>query len=295
MKVLFYLAGYNVAMQTPITPSKFETIASWFVPIAAIAAVVAWFIIAPEGALGKLDAIGYAVCHRIDVRSFQIGDRQLPLCARCTGEFYAAGLALIFQAVVSGKRSKLPSRGVLVALFAFFIAFGVDGSNSYLYLLKQTGGNGSPLDQIPNLYTPNQIFRLFTGSGMGIALAAMLYPVINQTIWKNLEDDHALDWKKLGILTAGIIVINLLILTNSPLVLYPIAYISALGTLSLLVIVFALLWVIMMKQDNTFEHPRQLWLAFTSGLTLALILVLGIDLFRLSFTGTWGGFPGLTG
>lgn len=282
-------------MQTTNQPSKLETLTSWAVPIAAIAAVIAWFIIAPESALGKLDAIGYAVCHRIDVRSFQIGDRQLPLCARCTGEFYTAGLALLFQALVSGKSSKLPSRGVMAVLFAFFVAFGVDGSNSYLYLLKQTGGNGSPLDQIPNLYVPNQTFRLFTGSGMGIALAAMLFPVINQTLWMNLDDSYALDWKKLGILTGGIIAINLLILTDSPFVLYPIAYISALGTLFLLVVVFALLWIIIMKQDNSFDHPHQLWLAFSAGLTLALLLVLGIDLFRLSFTGTWGGFPGLSG
>ncbi len=282
-------------MQTNTQPSKFETIASYLVPIAAIAAVIAWFIIAPEGALGKLDAIGYAVCHRIDARSFQIGDRQLPLCARCTGEFYAAGLALLFQAFVSGKSSKLPSRGIMAVLFAFFVAFGVDGSNSYLYLLKQTGGSGSPLDQIPNLYIPNQTLRLFTGSGMGIALAAMLFPVINQTLWKNLDDTYALNWKKLGILTGGIIAINLLILTDSPFVLYPIAYISALGTLSLLIIVFGMLWVILMKQDNTFEHPRQLWLAFASGLTLALLLILTIDLVRIQFTGTWGGFPGISG
>jgi uncharacterized membrane protein len=279
-------------MQTNPQPSKFETIASWVVPIAAIAAVIAWFIIAPEGALGKLDAIGYAVCHRIDARSFQIGERQLPLCARCTGEFYAAGIALLFQAIVSGRSSKLPSRGVMAVLFAFFVAFGVDGSNSYLYLLKQTSGG---LEQIPNLYIPNQTLRLFTGSGMGIALAAMLYPVINQSLWRTLDERPAIDGKKLGILTAIIIVVNLLILTDSPFVLYPIAYISALGTLSLLVIVFGLLWIIIMKQDNTFEHPRQLWLAFASGLTLALLLVLSIDLVRLNFTGTWGGFPGISG
>jgi uncharacterized membrane protein len=282
-------------MQTATQTSKFETIASYLVPIAALAAVIAWFIISPEGALGKLDAIGYAVCHRIDARSFQIDDRQLPLCARCTGEFYTAGIALLFQAVVSGRKSKLPSRGVMAVLFAFFVAFGVDGSNSYLYLLKQTGGSDSPLVQIPNLYIPNNILRLFTGSGMGIALAAMLFPVVNQTLWRNYEDTHALDWKKLGILTAIIAIVNLLILTDSPFVLYPIAYISAFGTLSLLVVVFAMLWIIIMKQDNAFDHPRQLWLAFASGLTLALILVLGIDLLRLSFTGTWNGFPGLTG
>lgn len=268
-------------------------IASWVVPIAAIAAVIAWFIIAPEGALGKLDAIGYAVCHRIDVRSFQIDDRQLPLCARCTGEFYAAGLTLLFQAIVSGKRSKLPSRGVMAVLFGFFVAFGLDGTNSYIYLLKQTAQGG--LAQLPNLYVPNNVLRLFTGSGMGIALAAMLYPVINQSLWRTLDDRPALEWKQLGILVAGIIGINLLILTDSPIVLYPIAYISALGTLSLLVIVFGLLWTIIMKQDNTFEHPRQLWLAFASGLTLALLLILSIDLVRLQFTGTWNGFPGLSG
>ncbi|MCB9113161.1 MAG: DUF2085 domain-containing protein [Anaerolineales bacterium] len=279
-------------MQTNPQPSKFETIASWVVPIAAIAAVIAWFVIAPEGALGKLDAIGYAVCHRIDVRSFQINDRQLPLCARCTGEFYAAGLTLLFQAFVSKRKSRLPSRGVLAVLFLFFLAFGIDGTNSYVYLLKQTTGG---LSQIPNLYVPNNTLRLFTGSGMGIALAAMLYPVINQTLWRTLDDRPALGWKELGIVTVSIIVINLLILSNSPIVLYPIAYISALGTLSLLLIVFGLLWIIIMRQDNSFEHPRQLWLAFTAGLTLALLLILTIDLFRLQFTGTWGGFPGLSG
>ncbi|HUM27552.1 MAG TPA: DUF2085 domain-containing protein [Anaerolineales bacterium] len=279
-------------MQNQPTFSKFEAIASYLVPIAAIIAVAAWFIIAPEGALGKLDAIGYAVCHRIDVRSFHIDDRQLPLCARCTGEFYAAGIAMLFQIFFGGRRSRLPSRGVIAILILFFLAFGIDGSNSYVYLIKQTSGG---LQQIPNLYIPNNILRLFTGSGMGIALAAVLYPVINQTLWRTLDNRPALELKHLGILVALVAVINLLILTDSPLVLYPIAYISALGTLGLLVAVFALLWIIIMKQDNTFEHPRQLWLAFAAGLTLALLLVLGIDLLRFQFTGTWSGFPGLGG
>lgn len=280
-------------MQTQPQPSKLETILSWFIPIAALFAVGAWFYIAPEGALGKLDAIGYAVCHRIDERSFQIDDRQLPLCARCTGEFYAAGVALLFQAIVSGRKSKLPSRGLLAVLVAFFLAFGIDGTNSYVYLLKLTSAGA--LDHIPNLYTPNNILRLFTGSGMGIALGAVLFPVVNQTLWRTIDDRPALEWKSLGILVAIIAAINLLILTDSPIVLYPIAYISALGTLSLLVTVFMILWIIIMKQDNSFESPRQLWLAFASGLTLALILILSIDLLRLQFTGTWNGFPGLTG
>jgi uncharacterized membrane protein len=273
--------------------SLFQTIIKWFVPIAAIIAFGAWMYLSPEGALGKLDAIGYAVCHRIDARSFQIGDRQLPLCARCTGEFYAAGIALIFQAFVSGKRSKLPSRGIIAILVLFFLAFGVDGSNSYLYLLKQSSGEA--LAQIPNLYVPNNVLRLFTGSGMGITLAAVLYPVINQSLWRELDDRPALEWKSFGILIVMIAVINLLVLTDSDIILYPIAYLSALGTLALLVLVFSILWIIIMKQDNTFDNLRQLWLPLASGLTLALIMILSIDLFRLQFTGTWSGFPGLSG
>jgi uncharacterized membrane protein len=280
-------------MQTQTQSSKFEILIRWFIPIAAILAVAAWFYIAPEGALGKMDAIGYAVCHRIDERSFQINDRQLPLCARCTGEFYAAGVALLFQAIVSGRKSKLPSRGVIAVLIAFFLAFAIDGTNSYVYLLKLTSAGA--LDHIPNLYVPNNSLRLFTGSGMGIALAAVLFPVVNQTLWRELDDRPALDWKPLGALVSIIAVINLLILTDSIFVLYPIAFISALGTLSLLVMVFMILWIIIMKQDNAFDHPRQLLLPFASGLTLALILILGIDLLRLQFTGTWSGFPGLTG
>jgi hypothetical protein len=92
-----------------------------------------------------------------------------------------------------------------------------------------------------------------------------------------------------------IVVINLLVLTDSLIVLYPIAYLSALGTLSLLVLVFTILWIIIMKQDNTFDNIRQLWLPFASGLTLALLMILSIDLLRLQFTGTWSGFPGLSG
>ncbi|HRQ21787.1 MAG TPA: DUF2085 domain-containing protein [Anaerolineales bacterium] len=280
-------------MQTQSQPTTFERLASWLVPIAAILAVAAWFYIAPEGALGKMDAIGYAVCHRIDERSFQINDRQLPLCARCTGEFYAAGVALLFQAIVSGRKSKLPSRGVIAVLVAFFLAFAIDGTNSYVYLLKLTSAGA--LDHIPNLYVPNNTLRLFTGSGMGIALAAVLFPVVNQTLWRNLDDRPALDWKPLGTLVAIIVAVNLLILTDSIFVLYPIAFISALGTLSLLVMVFMILWIIIMKQDNAFDRPGQLWLAFASGLTLALLLILSIDLLRLQFTGTWSGFPGLGG
>ena len=278
-------------MQSQSNPPRFNAVLRWIIPLAATLALAAWFYIAPPGLLGKADAVGYAVCHRIDERSFHVFGRQLPLCARCTGEFNAAALALIFQGFVSRRRNKLPSRGILAVMMVFFLAFAMDGSNSYLYLLKQS----SPgiLDAIPNLYVPNNTLRLFTGSGMGIALAAVLYPIVQQTVWRESDERPALGWKTFGILTAIVLIVDLLVLTDSPIVLYPVAILSTLGVLGLLTMVFSILWMIIMRTENSFDTFGQLWLSGAAGLTLALLLIVGIDLFRYTFTGTWSGFPGV--
>jgi uncharacterized membrane protein len=269
--------------------SRLQTLTRWFVPLAAILAFLIWFSISPPGLLGKADAIGYAICHRIDERSFHIHDRQLPLCARCTGEFYTGGISLLFFAIVSPKKSLMPGWRLGTLLILFFIAFGIDGANSYLYLLKQTSHGA--LNAIPNLYIPNNTLRLFTGSGMGIALASILYPAFNQTAWKQPDASRALNWKKLGILTTIIILINLLILTEHATILYPIAIVSVLGVLALLVIVFSMAWVLIMRDENAFDSLKQMWIPLLAGTTLALLMITAIDLLRFRLTGTWGGFP----
>lgn len=266
-----------------------QKLARWSVPIAAIIVFAVWSYNAPPGLLGKADAIGYAVCHRIDERSFHIDDRQLPLCARCTGEFYAAGITLLFLALVSGKKSGMPGWKLGAPLMLFFVAFGIDGANSYLYLLKQS--SEGVLSNIPNLYIPNNTLRLFTGSGMGIALAAVIFPAFNQSVWKTYDPSPALSWKKLGAVIGIILLINLLILTESEFVLYPIAYLSVLGVLTLLVIVFSMAWLLIMRDENNFETLREMWLPFLAGTTMALVLITVIDILRFNLTGTWGGFP----
>ena len=277
------------AMEEVSTRPRVLNLARLFVPIAAILVFAVWFSLTPPGLLGKADSIGYAVCHRIDERSFQIGDRQLPLCARCTGEFYAAAISLLFFAIVSPKKSGMPGWRLGAPLLVFLIAFGIDGTNSFLYLLKQTSDGA--LDSIPNLYIPNNTLRLLTGSGMGIALASVLYPAFNQSAWKDLDLGRALDWKKLGSLIGIILLIDLAVLTEHPIVLYPIAILSALGVLALLVIVFSMVWVLIMRQENEFTSLKQMWMPFLAGTTLAFLMITTIDLVRFQLTGTWGAFP----
>jgi len=276
-------------MEREATGSIIGNLMRLFLPAAALLVIAGFLFITPPGLLGKADGIGYAICHRIDERSFHIHDRQLPLCARCTGEFNAAAITLVFMGIVSRKRSKLPSKSIISLLIFFFLAFALDGANSYLFLLKQTYQGFLP--QLPNLYIPNNYLRLLTGTGMGVAMASILYPVVNQSIWRNSDERPALVWKELAILLCILLVVDLGILNESTIVLYPIAVISVLGVLALLTMVFSILWIIIMRQENMFESYRELWMPALAGVTLALLMISVIDLFRLQLTGTWGGFP----
>jgi uncharacterized membrane protein len=276
-------------MESQQTLSFGGNLMRWFVPLAAFLVLAGFLFITPPGLLGKADGIGYAVCHRIDERSFHLFGRQLPLCARCTGEFNAAAITFIFLGFVSRKRRGMPVKDILAVLALFFLAFAVDGSNSYLYLLKQTYTDFLP--QIPNIYVPNNTLRLLTGSGMGIAIAAVLYPVVNQTIWREADECPTLTWKEFGGLLVIMSLVDLGILSEQPTILYPIIFLSVLGVLALLTTVFTIVWIIIMRQENAFETLKQLWMPVTAGLTLAFLMISVIDLLRLQLTGTWGGFP----
>jgi len=197
---------------------------------------------------------------------------------------------LIFQSVIGWKRLKIPHWSIIATLIAFFIAFGIDGSNSYLYLLKQVSPGILP--KIPNIYIPNNTLRLLTGSGMGLDIAVLLFPAFNQTIWSDgVEKPAITGWKAFGLLLVFQIGLDLLILTASPLILYPLAIISALGVWLLLTMVYGMLWVMIMGQDNKFSKIRDLWLPLMAGLTIALIQTAGIDLLRFWLTHTWGAIP----
>jgi uncharacterized membrane protein len=256
---------------------------------AALLVLTGWLLNTPAGFFGKADAIGYAVCHRIGERSFHIFNYQLPLCARCSGMYLGAVIGLVFQAVIGWKRLKIPHWSILAVLAAFVVAFGIDGSNSYLYLLKHVSPGIFP--QIPNLYVPNNTLRLLTGSGMGLGMASMLFPAFNQTVWANGTEKPAFGWKGFGLLLGILICLDLLVLTENPIVLYPLAIISALGVWLLLTMVYGMVWVMIMGQDNQFTKLQQLWLALLAGLTVAMIQTAAIDALRFWLTGTWGAFP----
>jgi uncharacterized membrane protein len=275
-------------MQKP--GSRAKKIIQIFVILAAILVITGWLVETPPGLLGKADSVGYAVCHRIDERSFHIGTRQLPLCARCTGMYLGAMTGLVFQMIMGRKRDRIPHWSVLVVLGILTAVFGVDGANSYLYLIKSI--QPGVLANIPNLYVPNNTLRILTGSGMGLAMSVMLFPAFNQTVWANgVEKRIFPDLRPFALVMGITILLDLLMLTGSPIVLYPVAFISTIGVLVLLTMVYCMVWVMIMGQDNAFTRYSQLWLPLLAGLTIAMIQTFAIDMLRLWLTGTWGAFP----
>ena len=240
-----------------------------------------WLIYTPAGLLGKADAIGYAVCHRIDLRSFHLGDRQLPLCARCSGMYLGAMLGLILQAVFAPRHMGSPPKRVMLILSFFLFAFAVDGINSFLSLFPGA----------PHLYTPNNFFRLLTGTMMGLVIAAALYPAFNASVWRRADGRPAIEGlKRVGLFTFIAIILDLVVLSENPLVLYPLAIISAGGVLVLLTLVYAMLWLVVFKSENRYNDFKELVIPLIAGFGLALMQIGIFDWLRYLITGTWDGF-----
>lgn len=251
-----------------------------FVGVAAVV-FAAWLFSTPSGLLGKADAVAYAVCHRIDARSFHIGDRQLPLCARCTGTYLGALAGMLALAVMGRRAGGLPTRPLLVVLLGFIAVMGFDGVNSYLTLFPGA----------PHLYEPQNWLRLVTGTFNGVAMAALVFPVLNQTLWKNWENRPALArFRDLGALVVlGVIVIGL-VLTDNPAILYPLALLSALGVVVLLTALDTTFLLILTRREGRVERWTGALLPLLAGFTLAILQIGLIDAARFAIFGTWGGF-----
>ena len=262
------------------------------VPVLAAVILLAWLIYTPPGLFGKMDAIGYAVCHRIGSHSHFMGDRQMPLCARCSGMHLGALLGLIYQFRYP-KRGGMPSRKILIVLGVFLLIFGLDGANSYLTLGRETGSAIPLLANISPLYEPQNWLRTLTGLMLGLGISALLYPVFNQTLWKDWNPAPALStWKQLFVLMGLALVLEAAILSGNVLLMLPLAILSSLNVLIVLGMIYTIVWAMVLKRENVFTVFSQTWVLVLFGLTTALLQIGLMDYGRFWLTGTWGGFFG---
>lgn len=249
--------------------------------------LLVWFLKTPAGILGKADAIGYAVCHRIDSRSFHLGERQFPLCVRCSGQYIGALFGMIYLGITSRRKAGAPPWSIVIVLFIFVITYAIDGLNSYLHLSPMM----EMFPSLPRLYTPSNIIRLLTGSGMGFSIGVVLFLTLNRTVWSKYDKRPVMmDLRYLGLGLLLLLFIDLLVLTENPLILYPLAIVSAFSVVLLLSLIYSLIVILIFHLENRFSSITQVGFPVIIGFIVAIMQLVLLDALRYIVTGTWEGF-----
>lgn len=261
-------------------PQEKRPVLKWILLGIAVVITAVWLILTPEGLLGKADAVGYAVCHRIEARTFQMGERHLPMCARCSGLFLGAVLGLMYH-LLHGRKGKMPPVWSLTIFGFLALLWALDGVNSFLMLLPS----------VQSLYQTQNWTRLVTGTGMGLAISAVLWPSFIQTMLDRWEDTAVLGTLRgvVGLLVESGFLIGS-VLVQVPYLLYPLSLLSAAGVIILLTMVYSMVYVMVAKKENTYSRFKELLVPLLAGFILAMLQIGAIDLLRYLWTGTWAGF-----
>jgi hypothetical protein len=262
---------------------------TWIAAALLLVVATAWVYFTPAGILGKADAIGYAVCHRITIRSFLFPDgRQLPLCSRCSGTFLGVLEGLFAPGLILRRRraGNFPSLPLILALLALSAIWAFDGANSYGFLLSYQG-----IKNIPHLYTPSNPLRLMTGMGQGITMGSLLLPVANAMLWDDARPARTLDnvWHLLALLGVGAVLCGML-LSGLDIFIYVLAILSALGVVTIMSLIFTVVITSLLRRENKSHTLADALPLLMLGLTGSLALIGLIDLLRFMATGTWDGF-----
>jgi uncharacterized membrane protein len=153
--------------------------------------------------------LGYGLCHQLPERSFFGGGVQVPVCARDTGIYLGFVIAFALIAVVHrGERPReFPSVRVWIVMGVFLAAMGFDGISSYAGLRETTNS-----------------LRLITGIGVGFSAAAMVFPMLQDELWRRPGVGRVLDpaWR-LATWLAAVPISFVIVLLAGPLlgVAYP--------------------------------------------------------------------------
>lgn len=245
----------------------------------ALVVVLALLLSAPHGLLDKADRAAYAVCHRITDHSFLIGGRQLPLCARCSGTYLGAFAGIAVLALRGrGKASRFPQRPQLLMLAAFMLAWAVDGTNSFLALLD-----------LPHLYEPSNRLRLLTGTLEGIAIAAVLLPALNITLWRRPDPRRSVgSWQDLAWLLAGAGIVFAAVGSELGALLFPIALLSGVMVPVLLGALNTMFYLASIRREARAEGWREIIAPVLVGIAFALGEIALIGAARDALTARFG-------
>lgn len=193
--------------------------------------------------------------------------------------YLGALLTLAFHVIRKPRAGHYPPRALMIIFALFGLIWAIDGLNSVMYLFPFA----------PSLYQPSNTLRLITGTLVGVALATLIYPVFNQTMWR--------EWKPVSVLQsmselAFLIVLAALpvvaVVSGNVLILYPLALLSSVSVLVLLTLVYGTLLVTVIRRDNQADGWRDLVLPLGLGFIAAVLQIALVSAVRFFLTGDGG-------
>jgi len=224
--------------------------------------------------------LGYGVCHQIPARSYFLAGQPLPLCARCSGIYLGALVGLASILIMRRARcSDLPPTRVLAVLVGFIALMAMDGLNSYL----------SFFPGLPQLYSPQNVLRLLTGTLHGLALSLILFPVFSFTFWHAPDRQPVVrDLRELGALVLVAILPVPFLELHADFLLYPIAIMESLGLLAMFSLLNGTAFLIVTRREGRATGGREAILPLAIGLFLSLLELGFLGILRLWLTAQLG-------
>lgn len=102
------------------------------------------------------------VCHQVPERTLTIGDRLLPLCARCTGIYSGFLIGIVFQILMGSRTNRLPPLAINALSAVIVLALIMEG-----------------LGQRLSLWELSNQARLALGLLCGSAISITVFPLFN--------------------------------------------------------------------------------------------------------------------
>jgi hypothetical protein len=150
---------------------------------------------------------------------------------------------------------------VALALVGLVGLMALDGFNS---LLLDLGA--------PHLYQPQNMLRLLSGLGAGVAMVAFITPVTNGLLWRREDARPSFrSFAQVAVVVPLLLLAFLAVGSQTAWLLYPIAILSSLGLILALSLVNLVFLISFSPLIGRFERLRQTFPVFTLAVTLAMI------------------------
>ncbi len=243
------------------------------VSLALLLALLLVFTAAPWPPLLKMRAVGFGLDPQRPAHSFFLDGEMMPIEARKVGIYGGFALAVLWLAWRAPRAAALARVDGYVAALLGITVMGLDGTNALLYDLGA-----------PHLYAPRLDLRLGTGLLCGLGMAALLWPIWAQTVWRIPQ----------GVVNGGHFVVPLLLsalllvglTTGQGWLMLPVSLLGTFGLVAVVALMNGVGLLVLLRREAVADHAVDVLDVAALSAWLAVLELLALAAARYLLIGT---------